>query len=236
MLLGVADPARYAAAAFRQALEERGVVVGGGAIARHLYRDEPADLKQAPSAAELPGVELARRISAPLVEDLRITDKVSQNLHAEMALRAVGRARRNVGSIEAGLEELRAFLAEAGIDAASWNINDGSGLARLNLVTPSAVVKLLRFMMASPARDAWLSLLPVAGRDGTLSDRFGGDSPAAGRVYAKTGTVAHVSALSGYAKRPDGSWIAFSILANNYNGPASEIRGVMDSICGLLVE
>jgi D-alanyl-D-alanine carboxypeptidase/D-alanyl-D-alanine-endopeptidase (penicillin-binding protein 4) len=235
LLLGVADPAHYAAWAFRQALEERGIVVGGGAIARHLYRDEPADLKQAPFATDISGVELARRTSAPLIEDLRVTDKVSQNLHAEMALRAVGRARRNMGSIEAGLEELRAFLGEAGIDPASWNINDGSGLARLNLVTPSTVVKLLRFMAASPARDAWLSLLPVAGRDGTLSARFG-DSPAAGRIYAKTGTVSHVSALSGYARRPDGSWIAFSILANNYNGPASEIRGVMDSICALLVE
>jgi D-alanyl-D-alanine carboxypeptidase/D-alanyl-D-alanine-endopeptidase (penicillin-binding protein 4) len=235
LLLGVADPARYAAEAFRQALEERGIVVGGGAIARHLYRDEPADLKQLPTAADLAGVELARRTSAPLLEDLRVTDKVSQNLHAEMALRAVGRARRNVGSLEAGLEDLRAFLSEAGIDPASWDINDGSGLARLNLVTPSTVVKLLRFMIASPAHDAWLSLLPVAGRDGTLSARFG-DSPAAGRVHAKTGTVAHVSALSGYAQRPDGTWIAFSILANNYNGPALEIRGVMDSICALLVE
>jgi len=110
-------------------------VVGGGAIARHLYRDEPADLKAAPSSASPAGVELARRTSAPLIEDLRVTDKVSQNLHAEMALRAVGRARRNVGSLEAGLEELRVFLGEAGIDPASWNINDGSGLARLNLVT-----------------------------------------------------------------------------------------------------
>ena len=235
LLLGVADPARFAAQAFRQALEERGIVVGGGAIARHLYRDQPADLKQAPAATDLSGVELARRTSAPLIEDLRVTGKVSQNLHAELALRAVGRARRNVGSIEAGLEELKLLLGEAGIDPASWDINDGSGLARPNLVTPSAVVKLLRFMMASPAHDAWLSLLPVAGRDGTLSARFG-DSPAAGRVYAKTGTVSHVSALSGYARRPDGSWIAFSILANNYNGPASEIRGVIDSICALLVE
>jgi D-alanyl-D-alanine carboxypeptidase/D-alanyl-D-alanine-endopeptidase (penicillin-binding protein 4) len=235
LLLGISDPARYAAMAFRQALEERGIVVGGGAVARHLYRDELADLRQAPSAADLSGVELARRTSAPLVEDLQATDKESLNLHAEMALRAVGRVRRNIGSREAGLEELRALLGEAGAEPASWNINDGSGLARLNLVTPSAVVKLLRFMMASPAHDAWLSLLPVAGRDGTLSARFG-DSPAAGRIHAKTGTVAHVSALSGYAQRPDGTWIAFSILANNYNGPASEIRGVMDSICALLVE
>jgi D-alanyl-D-alanine carboxypeptidase/D-alanyl-D-alanine-endopeptidase (penicillin-binding protein 4) len=236
LLLGIDDPARFAAMAFRQALEERGIAVGGAAVARHFYRDEAADLTQAPSLrAEVSGVELARRTSAPLVQDLQATDKESLNLHAEMALRAVGRARRNIGSREAGLEELRALLGEAGAEAASWNINDGSGLARLNLVTPSTVVKLLRFMMASPVRDAWLSLLPVAGRDGTLSARFG-DNPAAGRVHAKTGTEAHVSALSGYAQRADGSWVAFSILANNYNGPATEIRGVMDSICAALVE
>jgi len=236
LLLGIDDPARFAAMAFRQALEERGIVVDGGAMARHFYRDEAADLKQAPSPpADVSGVELARRTSAPLVQDLQLIDKESVNLHAEMALRAVGRARRNIGSREAGLEELRAFLGEAGAEPASWNLNDGSGLARLNLVTPSTVVKLLRFMMASPARDAWLSLLPVAGRDGTLSARFG-DNAAAGRVHAKTGTEAHVSALSGYAQRADGSWVAFSILANNYNGAVTEIRGVMDSICAAMVE
>ena len=59
---------------------------------------------------------MARRDSAPLVEDLRITDKVSQNLHAEMALRAVAKARRHVGSIEAGIAEKQAFLDEAGMD------------------------------------------------------------------------------------------------------------------------
>ena len=235
LALGIDDPARFAAMAFRQALEERGIAVAGGAVARHLYADEPADLRQAASARDVSGVELARRTSAPLVQDLQATAKESLNLHAEMALRAVGRARRNIGSREAGLVELRDLLVEAGADPGAWDIGDGSGLARVNLVTPSTVVKLLRFMMASPAHDAWLSLLPVAGQDGTLSGRFG-DNPAAGRVHAKTGTVAHVSALSGYAQRADGSWVVFSILANNYNGPASEIRGVMDSICGLMVE
>jgi D-alanyl-D-alanine carboxypeptidase/D-alanyl-D-alanine-endopeptidase (penicillin-binding protein 4) len=236
LLLGIDDPARFAAMAFRQALEARGIAVGGAAVARHFYRDEAADLKLALSPPpDAPGVELARRASAPLLQDLQLIDKESLNLHAEMALRAVGRARRNIGSREAGLEELRAFLADAGADPASWNINDGSGLARVNLTAPATVVKLLRFMMASPVREAWLSLLPVAGRDGTLSARFG-DNPAAGRVRAKTGTEAHVSALSGYAQRADGTWIAFSILANNYNGPATEIRGVMDSICAAMVE
>ncbi len=233
--LAVPDPARYAAWAFRQALEERGIAVLGGAVSRHLYRDELPSLTEAPASPGLPGIELARRVSAPLIEDLRFAAKISQNLHAEMALRAVGRARRGVGSFEAGLEELRAFLGEAGVDPDSWSFTDGSGLSRTDLVSPAAVVKLLRFMYAAPARDDWISLLPIAGRDGTLSARFA-DSPAAGRIFAKTGTESHVSALSGYAGRPGGSWLAFSILVNNYTAPDAAIRAVIDRICALLVE
>jgi serine-type D-Ala-D-Ala carboxypeptidase/endopeptidase (penicillin-binding protein 4) len=231
MLLGVEDPAMYAASALRQALEERGVTVAGGIRARHLYPDQAVD----PAPADEGGVELAARTSAPLLEDLRITDKVSQNLHAELALRAVGRARRGIGSFDASREEEKAFLAEAGIEAGSYNLLDGSGLSRLDLVTPAAVVKLLRYMYDSPSRENWISLLPVGGQDGTLATRFG-DAAVAGHIHAKTGSLSHVSALSGYVEKSDGKWVAFSILVNNYNGSAAEIRGVMDGICGLLVE
>ena len=226
LALGIEDPAEYAALALRQLLEERGIRVNGAAVARHLL---PGD--QAPAEGE--SVVLARHVSAPLVEDLRIIDKASQNLHAEMALRAVGRARRNVGSREAGLDELRTFLTEAGVADTSYNIEDGSGLSRPNLVTPGAVVKLLRYMYQTPARDTWISFLPVAGRDGTLAARFD-DTPAAGRIHAKTGTLAHVNALSGYAQRRDGSWVAFSILVNNSNQSAAAVRAVMDKICILI--
>jgi serine-type D-Ala-D-Ala carboxypeptidase/endopeptidase (penicillin-binding protein 4) len=234
--LGIQDPARYAAMALRAALEDRGIVVDGDAVSRHLYPDEvPGGLRSAATESETPaGFELARRVSAPLVEDLRITAKVSQNLHAELALRAVGRARRNIGSFEAGLEELKTFVAEAGIDADSYSFHDGSGLARLNLVTPAAVVRLLQFMYASPARDNWISLLPVAGLDGTLATRFG--NGAAGKIRAKTGSLSHVTALSGYIERPAGRWLAFSILVNNYNVRPAEVRGVMDQICNFMVE
>ena len=75
----------------------------------------------------------------------------------------------------------------------------------------------------------------MGGQDGTLSARFG-ERAAAGRVHAKTGTMAHVSALSGYVERPDGSWVVFSILVNNYNGRAAEVRGAMDRICTLIME
>lgn len=240
LLISVEDPAQFAAEALRVALERRGVTVGGAAIAEHLYPDVVADLSQAGAQVvdALPpaGVEVARRVSAPLLEDLRITAKVSQNLHAELALRAVGRARRNVGSFEAGMAEMKLFLGEAGIDAAGYNLMDGSGLSRLDLVTPNTMLKLLRHMYDSPLREKWLSILPVAGQDGTLSSRMGG-TPAAGRVFAKTGSLSHVSALSGYLQRPDLTWVAFSILVNNYGArSATEVRGVMDRICNLILE
>ena len=225
--LAVEDPAAYAALALRRALEERGVVVAGGASARHLFPGGAA----APQA----GVELAARESAPLLEDLRITAKASQNLHAELALRAVARSRRGEGSREAGLAEMKAFLTEIGIGPEAYNFSDGSGLARLDLVSPAAVIRLLHAMYTSPQRDDWIGLLPVGGEDGTLQSRLG-SGPAAGRIHAKTGTLSHVSALSGYAERRDGSWVSFAILVNNHNGQAAEVRGIIDRICTLIVE
>jgi len=229
LFLAVSDPAEYAARALRRALEDRGIAVAGGVSVAHHFPGEEHPL------ADSAGYELARRDSAPLVEDLKITAKVSQNLHGELALRAVGRARSKVGSRQAGLEEMKAFLGEIGIGAAAYSLSDGSGLDRADLVTPSALVKLLRHMYASPARESWISLLPVGGQDGTLSERFG-EGPAAGRIHAKTGTLSHISTLSGYAERPDGNTLAFSILVNNYNGPAAEVRSVMDRICTLILE
>ncbi len=236
MVLGIEDPAQYAAMALNtrwrtagsrwKARRKRGTYIRTRWPIRHSGPKRPAPPE---------GVELARRVSAPLIEDLRITDKVSQNLHAELALRAVGRARRNIGSVEAGLDELKTFLGEAGIAPESYNIRDGSGLARLNLVTPAAVVKLLRYMYASPHGKEWLELLPVGGQDGTLEHRFA-NTPAAGRVHAKTGSLSHVSALSGYIQRTDGKWVVFSILVNNYNAATAAVRGTMDRICNLIVE
>jgi D-alanyl-D-alanine carboxypeptidase/D-alanyl-D-alanine-endopeptidase (penicillin-binding protein 4) len=235
LTMAMEDPALYAARAFRDALAARGIAIDGDAVARHRHPNEVDDASKAPETPAASGTELARRVSAPLLEDLRITDKVSQNLHAELALRAVGRARRNIGSFEAGLEELKTFLTEAGIEPDAYFLRDGSGLARLNLLTPATVIKLLRYMYDSPQRENWISLLPVGAQDGTLSSRFG-ESPAAGRVYAKTGSLSHVSALSGYLKRQDGTMLAFSILVNNYNARTPDIRGIMDRICNLLLE
>ncbi|MDQ6663279.1 MAG: D-alanyl-D-alanine carboxypeptidase/D-alanyl-D-alanine-endopeptidase [Acidobacteriota bacterium] len=229
MSLAVDDPSRFAALALMDALQRRGVVVNGTAVARHFY---PGAYLSAPSANS---IQIAERVSPPLIEDLRLTGKVSQNLHAEMILRLVARERTGVGSRVAGLTELRQFLDEAGIDADQYNLHDGSGLSRLNVVTPTSIVSLLRYMGLGQSRENWMSVFAVGGVDGTLSDRFNGKR-VRGRIQAKTGSLTHVSALSGYLTQRDGRVLVFSILANNFNGPASEIHGVADRICSLLLE
>ena len=90
-------------------------------------------------------------------------------------------------------------------------------------------------MYASAHRENWLSMLPVGGEDGTLQRRLRG-TVAAGRIHAKTGSLTHVTALSGYAERKDGTMLAFSFLANNQGVPAGEVRAVLDKICVLMTE
>ncbi|MBV9505117.1 MAG: D-alanyl-D-alanine carboxypeptidase/D-alanyl-D-alanine-endopeptidase [Acidobacteriia bacterium] len=227
LAFAIDDPAEYAARAFRRALQNRGITVNGGFYVRHRFPNE--------ETSDPSGFELAHRDSAPLIEDLGITAKVSQNLHAELALRAVARAREGLGSRAAGLQEMKLFLEEIGVSPEAYSFGDASGLDRSGLVSPSAVITLLRYMYDSPAREPWIALLPVAGQDGTLSARFG-SSPAAGRIYAKTGSLSHVAALSGYARKPDGTWLAFSILVNNFNGPVAEVHSIIDRICTLIME
>jgi D-alanyl-D-alanine carboxypeptidase/D-alanyl-D-alanine-endopeptidase (penicillin-binding protein 4) len=147
----------------------------------------------------------------------------------------VGRARRGAGTLEAGLEEMRAFLKEVGVSAGEFQASDASGLSRTNLVTPAAVVKLLEYMYRSPHRQDWMGLLPVGGEDGTLRLRFR-DTAAAGRIRAKTGTLTHITSLSGYAERRDGGMLAFSFLANNESAPAAEVRAILDKLCVLMTE
>ncbi|MGE5647206.1 MAG: D-alanyl-D-alanine carboxypeptidase/D-alanyl-D-alanine-endopeptidase [Acidobacteriota bacterium] len=221
MLLAIDDPALYAARALADALERRGIAVAGRPVARHRWANE--------AAAAPAGVVVARRTSPPLIELLRVIDKVSQNLHAEIVLREVARVRHGVGSREAALDEELKFLGEAGIGPEEVRFADGSGLSGSDLVSPEAVVKLLAHMYRMPQREAWISLMPVGGEDGTLAERFGGAS-AARRIHAKTGSLSQVASLSGYIESRTRGVLAFSILANNFNAPGAEIRRVIDRL------
>lgn len=232
--VAIDDPALYAARYLRDALQRRGIRIDGAARARHRFLGEPSSAEgdaapASPASSALAGTILVRRESPTLAEILRPTNKESVNLFAELLLCEVARVKNGVGSRQGGLDELRAFLAELGISPDAASLADGSGLARLSLVSPQATLRLLVAMWKGPHRAAWLESLPVAGLEGTLERRFNGPTKR-GIIRAKTGTLRGVTGLSGYVIAGDGRALAFSAFANNYAGPARTARDFLDKM------
>jgi D-alanyl-D-alanine carboxypeptidase/D-alanyl-D-alanine-endopeptidase (penicillin-binding protein 4) len=163
------------------------------------------------------GVIVASHQSAPLSQIVQIINKVSQNLHAEMLL-----------------DELQHVDPALTRDTADFSSSDGSGLARQDLVTPDATISLLERMWEGGNRDLWLQSLPIGGVDGTLQHRFH-DIPGADRIHAKTGSLTHVNALSGYVETPNGKWLAFSVLVDQTLMPDREVREFLDRFAAALL-
>ncbi|MGH9518219.1 MAG: D-alanyl-D-alanine carboxypeptidase/D-alanyl-D-alanine endopeptidase [Terriglobales bacterium] len=224
--LAVRQPALYAAALLRSVLQAAGIEVDGTARARLV-----------PAVNAMPGYDLTTWDSPPLAQILQATAKVSQNLEAELMLRVLGKLRgdTSLDELEAGRAVRREFLHNAGLDAGDADLVDGSGLARTDLVTPAGMVRLLRYMDARPDAATWRDLLPIAGEDGTLDHRFRGTA-AAGRLRAKTGSLSHVNSLSGYVTTSRGERLAFSLLSNNVDRPASEVRAELDKLALALMQ
>jgi len=237
--LSVHKPALWAAQLFREALRARGIAVEGEAEtrdARGIKENERLDAQRA--------VELASVTSKSLGEVARETNKKSLNLEAELILRTVGKERgasapdkdpRKMltrGDDEAGLAVIRRWLERAGVNTNQLALHDGSGLSRLDLVTPEATARLLATMTRSSAATAFRETLPIAGRDGTLNSRL---RAASGRIYAKTGLLTYTNSLSGYAVTDKGEILAFSIICNNETTQASSIPTI-DNIALLLTQ
>lgn len=235
--LSVPNPALWAATLFKQALVTRGIKVGGEARSRdfRVAEREKFDPQKA--------IEIAHEDSATLSEIVRHTNKQSDNLYAELILRTLGKERgssapdpdprknRERGDDEAGTSVVKAWLDHSGIPSDGLEIRDGSGLSRLDLVTPEATARLLLAIAKTNAASAFRDSLPIAGRDGTLSGRLVSLS---GSVVAKTGTLTYTHSLSGYATSQNGEVLAFSIFCNDATGHSNPTR-VIDQIVGLLV-
>ncbi|MCU1220276.1 MAG: D-Ala-D-Ala carboxypeptidase, partial [Candidatus Angelobacter sp.] len=165
----------------------------------------------------------------------RVINKTSENLHAELALRLAGKLRGNGGSFEGGLAAVKQFLLQAGLKDDEFTFLDGSGLSRRDLVTPAATVQLLIYAARQPWGPAFEESLPISGLDGSLTDRFQ-KTTAAGLIHAKTGSLSHVNALSGYGETQQGKRFVFSIFCNNHNLPGSKALAAIDAVLQLLVE
>ena len=246
------DAGEVAAVTLKQALENAGVHMTGKIRVRHAPPPQPFD---ATTLAAQPKIEvplspggvsremakilntlvLAEHISPALLESIRVTNKVSQNLHAELFLRTVAREKAGVGSTDAGIWLEQNFLKTAGIADGDVVLSDGSGLSRDDLVTPRAVVQLLQYVSQQPWGADYISTFPVAGVDGTLENRMK-DTTASGRILAKTGSLEHVRAMSGYATTLRGEHLVFTIFGNNNAAHGHDATAAMDAICVAMVE
>ena len=263
--VAIQDPAEYAAMALKAILEARGIAVRGVARAKHRLpvtargfldqsnepllflemRSQQARSCLGPETFGCDGLPqtapalMAIHRSSPLGQDAVITNKESQNLHAELLLRQLGQVLGEEGT-EHGIDNetaaqgariVRQFLVNAGIDKDDFVFFDGSGLSGHDLVTPRATVKLLQYAAGTvqPWFADWKKSLPVGGVDGSLQERFA-KAPLAGHVFAKTGTLGEARALSGYLECASGKTVIFSIMVGNHAPRDHADRDAMDKI------
>ncbi len=225
LVLGIEAPAEHAAALLTGLLAERGIKVDGTSRAQHTPDSEPIPQRAV----------LAEHVSIPLGDAVKVVNKISQNLHTEMLLRAAARQNGIWATPDDLMKFPTDFYAAAGIAAGDVMQADGSGLSRHDLITPRAAVALLQYAQGQPWFGAYFASLPVAGVDGTLEDRLK-NSVAAGRVHAKSGSVEHVRTRSGYADTPQGRRLIFSLLGNNQGAKGREAGEALDQLCVAMIE
>jgi D-alanyl-D-alanine carboxypeptidase/D-alanyl-D-alanine-endopeptidase (penicillin-binding protein 4) len=176
----------------------------------------------------LPSLSLLWDQTSPeLSEILKPMLKTSQNLYAETLTRALGLALLGEGTFAKGREIVEDTLSQMGIQKGSYSYADASGLSRLNLASADTLVRILRYMYKHPRFAFFYGSLPIAGVDGTLEARMR-RTKAENNLHAKTGTIAQVSAISGYLRTADGEMLAFSIIVNNFLMDKDEAERLQD--------
>jgi D-alanyl-D-alanine carboxypeptidase/D-alanyl-D-alanine-endopeptidase (penicillin-binding protein 4) len=208
----VLDPARYAGAALRAQLAAVGVEIAGETRVGYV-----------PDSA----VPLLVFDGPPMSEVVRLFMKYSNNQIGESLLKALGaRATGRPGSWPAGAAALREQLSLLSLPIAGLVVVDGSGLSYENRVTPRLLVAALRAAAGAFAfGPEFEASLPIAAADGTLEERAPG---APFRVRAKTGLLTRVTGLSGYAERPGGERVVFSVLVNGFRDSAEAAMDALD--------
>lgn len=218
------NPTKFTAQILKEVLENKGIKIRGQAldndelgIARDYQKLNP----------------LFTQVSPPLKDIVKVVNKVSHNLYAEQLLRTIGYEKLKYGSAENGLKASQNLLKQMGIDPENLQIVDGSGLSRLNLITPFQLNSLLRFMYRSKYFNEFYESLPIAGVDGTIANRMK-NTRAMNNVRAKTGYINAVRSLSGYVTTTDGEMLTFVMIANNFLVPLKLAENIQDLVCILL--
>jgi serine-type D-Ala-D-Ala carboxypeptidase/endopeptidase (penicillin-binding protein 4) len=220
----VPDPDLFTARALRQMLGEAGISVTGttrSTTDSMLY----LGTRRSPPLAEVQ--------SRPLRDWVFPILNTSQNWFAEMLLKQLGRQFGKAGSWDEGLRVERRFLIDSvRADSTQFSLEDGSGLSSGNLITPLAFTQMLRFIRGHPRYATFAAGLPHSGETGSLRTRFL-DTPLAGMVRAKTGSIGEVNTLTGFIEPRSGHVLTFSVQANHHT---LDTRTILHAIDDVVVE
>jgi D-alanyl-D-alanine carboxypeptidase/D-alanyl-D-alanine-endopeptidase (penicillin-binding protein 4) len=214
-------PPRYAAQAAARALR-----------AANFPNLPPTGATAAPRAA----APVWTHDSEPLGDMLADLWLPSDNILAEELLRALGATPPALqGSTADGIAFEKTWLRTLGVDTAAIAISDGSGLSTYDRITPRDLVAVLRHDWDGPNRDLVLDDLPIAGARGTLSSAYVG-SAAEKKIFAKTGSVSHVSTLAGYAANTKHGAVIFAFLVDDWVGESAALRGLRGRVLARFVQ
>ena len=239
----VDEPAAFARALFIEALRREGVSVPAG-----VHQTPTAELPEKGSTRDLTRVAVLK--SPPFSEAVKVTLKVSHNLYAS-TLPLLVAAKYGKRTLPEGLHEERRFLADVGVDVDAMSLESGAGGGAADRVTPRTTVQLLQGMAKRPEWGVYKAALPVLGVDGTLVDVVDADSPARGKVHAKTGTygdsdllngrlLLRAKSLAGVMTTADGRNLTLAIFVNDVplpvgGDPAREGK-VIGRLCEILYQ
>jgi D-alanyl-D-alanine carboxypeptidase/D-alanyl-D-alanine-endopeptidase (penicillin-binding protein 4) len=215
------DPAQDYLKELALSLQSRGVSVGLGVAESIVPRDD----------ITLDTLFVTR--SATLRVILPYFLKPSQNQMGEALLRSIGLERAGVGTADSGIAVVNRQLLAWGIPRDGYEMHDGSGLARADLISAETMVRIFDRMQKDPAFSSFYDALPIAGVDGTIAHRMRG-TRAANNVHAKTGSMQWVRSLSGYVTDADGDRLIFSALANKWTTSSGVVTATADSIAAAL--
>ena len=228
--ISVSKPAMWAAKTLKEKLEQNGIKIDGEITFADWKTDEKFDIA---NATELTSIE-----SQTLGEVVHKMNKDSVNLYAELILRTLGKkfgetapdenpkVQKTRGDDSAGASVIKKWLTENNIASDEIKIHDGSGLSRLDFVTPETIGRALVFASQAKFADAFKNSLPIAGIDGTMRGRLKNLS---GKVLAKTGSITYVNSLAGFIKGEGDETFAFVIITNNETRK-NDSSPVIDSI------
>ncbi|MCK9425847.1 MAG: D-alanyl-D-alanine carboxypeptidase/D-alanyl-D-alanine-endopeptidase [Ignavibacteriaceae bacterium] len=215
------NPTQYFVVTLKDILQQKGISVSG-------FASDIDDLTD-PS-----GYSQARLLfthhSVFLKDILKVLNKNSHNFYAEQLLKTIGFETKGYGTAARGIDAVKTILKDVGINTDNMEIVDGSGLSRLNLISPNQITVLLNYMYKSDVFTYFYNSLPVGGVDGTLANRVR-KTRAQNNVRAKTGYVNGVRSISGYIFTGDKEPVTFSIIANNFTVPVILADNLQDLVC-----